>query len=204
MLKKIFLPTIFCLAVTAAFCQQTPPTYISKDDSKGFKQENIFLGGGLNIGFSSGSFGVGLNPEIGYSIAHWLDAGVAVNTSYNTISADYNYGVSQKSFNYGAGVFTRIYPVPFLFLQIQPEHNWSNNTLRDPYTDISQKINFQSNSVLAGIGYSNRSVGQGNFYTVIMIDLLSDKNSPYRDGYNRILPVIRAGFNFYLKPSKKK
>lgn len=204
MLKKIFLSAIFCLTVYAAFCQQTPPTYTSQEVSKGFKQENIFLGGGLNIGFSSGSFGVGLNPEIGYSIAHWLDAGVAVNTSYNTISADYNYGVSQKSFNYGAGVFTRIYPVPFLFLQIQPEHNWSNNTLRDPYTDMSQKINFQSNSVLAGIGYTNRSVGQGNFYTVIMIDLLSDKNSPYRDGYNRILPVIRAGFNFYLKPSKKK
>ena len=204
-MKQTILVTTICIFFSfTGLCQQTPPTYTQQDPVKGFRQENIFLGGGLNLGIASGSFGVGINPEIGYSIAPWLDAGVAVNASYNTISADYNYGYSQKSFNYGAGVFTRIYPVQFLFVQIQPEHNWSNNTLRDPYTQISQKINFQSNSVLAGIGYANRIVGQGNFYTVIMIDLLSDINSPYRDGYNRIIPVIRAGFNFYLKPSRKK
>lgn len=203
MIKRIFLSTIFCISINAIFCQDTPPTYTAPG-TKGFHQENIFLGGGLNLGIASGSFGVGINPEIGYTIAPWLDAGIAINANYSTINADYNYGYSQKSFNYGAGVFTRIYPIQFLFLQVQPEHNWSNNTLKDPYTQISQKINFQTNSLLAGIGYSNRIVGQGNFYTVIMIDLLSDINSPYRDGYNRIIPVIRAGFNFYLKPSKKK
>lgn len=171
---------------------------------KGLKTENIFVGGGLNLAFSSGIFGVGLNPEFGYTIAPWLDAGIATNFNYNTINADYNYGYSQRSFNYGAGIFTRIYPIEFLFLQLQPEHNWSNNTLTDPYTDIKQKINYQSNSLLAGIGYANRFIGRSNFYTVIMIDILSDKNSPYRDGYNHIMPVIRGGFNIYLRPKRIK
>ncbi|MBS1729256.1 MAG: hypothetical protein JSS67_00615 [Bacteroidetes bacterium] len=204
MFKKIMLVTICSGLAHIVYSQRTPAPYTSTETSKGFQKENIFLGGGLNLGFGTGSFGVGLNPEVGYSIANWMDAGIAINASYQSINADYNYGYSQKSFNYGAGIFTRIYPIQFLFLQIQPEHNWSNNTLKDPSTNFSQKINFQSNSLLAGIGYANRIVGQGNFYTVIMIDLMSDLHSPYRDGYNHILPVIRAGFNFYLKPSVKK
>lgn len=204
MLKKILLPVIFCLAVTAAFCQQTPPTYISKDDSKGFKQENIFLGGGLSLGIGSGTFGIGLSPEIGYTITPWLDAGIWGNTFYSTKSANYNYGISQKNFKYGVGIFTRIYPVQFLFLQIQPEHNWSNYTLKDPNTQFTQKLNFESNSLLAGIGYANRNIGNVNFYTVILIDLLSDVKSQNEGFYLGNFPFIRAGFDFYLRPSKKK
>ena len=45
-------------------------------ENKGFKKENVFLGGALSLGFGSGSFAVGANPEIGYSVAQWLDAGV--------------------------------------------------------------------------------------------------------------------------------
>lgn len=204
MKRNFLLISLFTLLLQAGFCQDTENNQSTFSPTKGFKTENIFVGGGLNLAFASGTFGVGINPEIGYTIAPWLDAGIATNFNYNTISADYNYGYSQRSFNYGAGVYARIYPIENLFLQVQPEHNWSNNTLKDPYTDIKQKINFQSNSLLAGIGYANRFIGRSSFYTVVMIDLLSDQNSPYRDGYNRIMPVIRGGFNIYLHPRKNR
>ncbi|MGB3006879.1 MAG: hypothetical protein WBC06_10235, partial [Chitinophagaceae bacterium] len=71
---------------------------------------------------------------------------------------------------------------------------------------ISQKINgtvtdkesASSSSILAGVGYGRRVIGQSQFYTSIMIDLLSDINSPYRDSFGRVQPVFRTGFIFYL------
>ena len=37
-----------------------------------------------------------------------------------------------------------------------------------------------------------------------MIDLLKNPNSPYRDGYNRAEPIIRAGLAFPILGAKKK
>jgi len=39
----------------------------------------MFIGGGINLGFATNTFAVGATPEIGYSIAEWLDAGVSIN-----------------------------------------------------------------------------------------------------------------------------
>jgi len=47
-------------------------------------------------------------------------------------------------------------------------------------------------------------VGQSSFYTMLGIDLLNETYSPYRDYNGAAIPIIRAGFNFYLKPSRRK
>jgi hypothetical protein len=39
---------------------------------------------------------------------------------------------------------------------------------------------------------------------MIGLDLMRDPNSPYRDYNNAAIPIIRAGFDFYLRPSKRK
>ncbi|HRI21850.1 MAG TPA: hypothetical protein PLA68_12895, partial [Panacibacter sp.] len=107
-----------------------PPTYASDEGAKGLKKENIFIGGGINLGFAANTFSVGVAPEIGYSIAHWLDAGIAFNINYISQRADpsgfYNDNIRLRSFSYGGGPFVRIYPVQFLFLQGQYEGNWTN------------------------------------------------------------------------------
>ena len=193
---------IFFFAMQKIFAQ--PPTYKGEDESKGFKKENIFLGGSIAAGFGSGTFAIGANPEIGYSIAQWLDAGFVFNINYSSISADYNYGVRQHATNYGGGAFFRIFPVRFLFLQGQLEQNWINYKLRDYNSGLDYKINTDAASFLAGVGYAQRIVGQSSFYTVLMIDLMRDGDSPYRDGSNNAIPVIRAGFNIYLRPSRRK
>ena len=59
-------------------------------------------------------------------------------------------------------------------------------------------------SILAGIGYGQRQIGHGNYYTVLMIDLLNNVNSPYRDAYGGVIPIVRAGFNVYLHPKQRK
>ncbi len=170
----------------------------------GFKRENIFWGGSLNIGLSTGVFQIGANPEIGYSIANFLDAGVVTNLIYGSINPDYNEGVKQSSFNYGAGVFSRVYPLDFLFVQAQAEHNWISYRLKDEVTNATFKNTLQSNSILVGLGYGRRSIGQGGSYIVLLFDLSKNLNSPYIDVYGNSVPIIRGGFTTYLKTKKER
>lgn len=206
-MKKIFLAASLLLAISPIFAQRAPATYTGDDEgSKGFKRENIFLGGSLGLGFASNTFNAGANPEIGYSLAQWLDAGVAFNLNYTSERADpyYNGNVRYRAFNYGAGVFTRIYPVNFLFLQFQPEINWIHYNAKDFNSDITLNKTTNAASFIAGVGYTQRVVGQGSYFLMVGLDLLNNANSPYR-GYNNVqVPIIRAGFDFYLKPSKRK
>jgi len=214
MIKKTIIAGLVVLLGSHTIAQQRgiPPTY--SDDNKtempkGFHRENIFLGGGLALGFGSYSFNIGGTPEIGYSFSEWLDAGVALNINYQSVRADpyYNYNVRQRSLNYGGGPFFRLYPLKQFFIQGQFEENWIKYNYLDINSNQSSSFSTQSGSLLAGIGYSQRIIGQSSFYTVLMIDLLTDKYSPYRS-YNGVtntaIPIIRAGFNFYLRPKKQK
>jgi hypothetical protein len=203
--KKVFL----CIAATIFMCQlfaQDAATYQSDEGSKGFKKENIFIGGALNLGFGSNTFQIGAVPEIGYSIAQWLDAGVAVNINYYSERADYylNGDVRYHNLNYGGGPFLRFYPLRFLFLQTQFEENWIKVNQKDYNTGYSYENTYNSSSLIAGIGYTQRIVGQSSFYTMIGLDLLNNPNSPYRDYNGQVIPIIRAGFDFYLRPNHRR
>jgi hypothetical protein len=210
MTKKGFFTLCFWVIALAAAAQDHMPsrtyTYTDEGPGNGFLKENLFLGGGLDLGFGSHEFNVGVNPEIGYSLNRWLDAGVVVNFSYQSISADpsgyYNPNVSSKQFTYGAGVFGRAFVLPFLFLTAQPEYNWTSITQKDESYGATYKLNVSAPSLLLGIGYGQRIVGENNFYIALMFDALSNKNSPYNDIYGHPLPVLRAGFDFYLHSRK--
>jgi hypothetical protein len=205
MSKKIFLSLITIVAFTKLFAQDSPTTP-TDEGSKGFKKQNIFIGGALNLGFASNTFQIGAVPEIGYSIAQWLDAGLGLNINYYAEKADpyYNGNVQYHNLNYGGGPFIRLYPLRFIFLQAQFEANWIKVNQKDMNTNYSYENTFNSTSLIGGIGYVQRVVGQGSFYTMIGMDLLNNPNSPYRNSYGGAIPIIRAGFNFYLKPGHGK
>ena len=209
MKKQITLFAAILLLSASTFAQKE-----TTEEKSGFKKENIFLGGTLSLGYGSASgvyggssFVIGANPEIGYTLAEWIDAGLVFNSIFNSTKyVDGSYNIKQTSFNYGAGVFTRIYPFNGFFIQLQPEYNWIayKSSVQNQPTIPVQKNTVKATSFLAGVGYSQRVVGQMNFFTVIMVDLGSEQYSPYRDGYGSIVPVIRGGVSFYLHPSKKK
>ncbi|MDE3236636.1 MAG: hypothetical protein KGO81_11825 [Bacteroidota bacterium] len=211
----VALALIFAVYHTEAQRRNIPPTYSDNPsgepaaaesfDGSGFKKEHVFVGGSLALGLSNYTFNLGGTPEIGYSISKWLDAGLAVNLNYQSVRADpyYNNNVRQRSFNYGGGPFVRLYPVNFLFVQTQFEANWIKYNFMDMNSNTASSLKTSSSSLLAGIGYSQRIIGQSSFYTLVMIDLKADPYSPYRDYNGQVIPIIRAGFNFYLHPSKK-
>jgi len=207
-MKKVFLCLLILISVKVLYAQDNYDNNNNNDyESKGFKKENVFLGGSISLGFGSGNFGVGANPEIGYSLLQWLDGGVVFNLNYNSQRYYDAYSGADigkvSSFNYGAGVFVRAYPVNFLFVQLQPEENWINYNTKDFSTNIHLKSKVNAASLIGGIGYSQRVVTQGSYFFMIGLDLLTNENSPYRDSYNHALPIIRGGFDVYLHPARK-
>ncbi len=197
--KTLLLLTLLSLSF-ACFSQQN-----DADDSKGrFKRENIFIGSGLNLGLASSSFNVGLNPEIGYSIAHWFDAGIAFNVNYfSQTASQFNFNTSFHNFNYGGGPFVRLWPINFLFVQVQPEFNWTRVTRKDVNSGIQNSYSTNAGSLLVGLGYGTKLMGSHYSYFSLMIDILQNTNSPYRDqNSSDPLPVLRAGFGFYLHPRR--
>ena len=190
MKTKFSLILLLALCISFSLCAQE-----EEKKQGGFKKENIFIGSALNLGFSSGIFQLGANPEIGYSITKWLDAGISTNINYTSLRYT---GYSNRVLNYGAGTFIRIWPARFLFLTALPEYNRINVTTKFTNNNATVKEKFNAASVLLGAGYGTRIVGRTYSYFSIMFDALKNINSPYRDGENRALPIIRAGFAFYL------
>lgn len=190
-MKSFFLSLLFISVThTLLFAQQE-----EEYEKGGWKPNNLFIGTGINLGFSNG-FIIGLNPEIGYSINKVIDAGIATNLTYVTQRNQY----SNSSLRYlatGGGPFVRIWPIEQIFIGGQFEYNRINISQKINGT-VTDKESASSSSILAGVGYGRRVIGQSQFYTSIMIDLLSDINSPYRDSFGRVLPVFRTGFIFYL------
>lgn len=197
---KISLLFLLLSVSTFSFCQR------NEESTHSFKKENIFLGGSIGLGVGNGSFSIGGNPEIGYTVAKWFDAGFLFNINYYSFTAETNRGVRQRTFNYGAGFFTRIYPVNGFFLTAIPEYNIISTTSKDIAlygTGDEVKIKTEAPSLLLGVGYGSRDIGRGNFYTMIAFDAGNNTNSPYIGFYGSKLPILRAGFNFYLAPGRR-
>lgn len=210
MKKSVFVFLLISLIAKNISAQE------AEEKEVGFKVNNVFVGGSIVLGYGAGSssytnsgsnFVIGANPEIGYSLAQWIDAGIATNLIYNSYrfnSGGYRY--RQSAINYGIGAFVRLFPIKGFFLQAQPEINWINVTQKNLDLSGSPKITakVKANSFLAGVGYGQRFIGQSSFFTILMFDLKDDINSPYRDMYGNVLPIIRTGISIYLKDKKKK
>ena len=165
-----------------------------EEERGGFKKENLFTGGSLSLGFSSGMFQAGANPFFGYSLGDWVDAGVVVNFNYASFRDVYTLDDRLRETTYGGGLFTRLYPVRFLFAQAQFERNFIRQKYKSDQFNETQ--NLQANSFLVGAGYtSERYPGSGRpfFYLSVLFDVLDHENSPYSRTGGGILPIFRAG-----------
>jgi len=206
-MKKIFFSVVLVVVSAALFAQEK-----EEEEEKGFKKENLFTGGSVTLSFFNGSTILGANPIFGYKLANFVDAGVVVNF-ISTSQRDYlEFDDKVKQTVYGGGVFTRLYPVNFLFLQGQFEHNF----IKLKYTPapastsyLPYKETIDVNSFLVGGGYcQGRQTGSNTFYYVaILFDVIKNENSPYvnvavdpNTGRTsvRAQPLIRAGFNIGL------
>ena len=163
-----------------------------------FQKDKLFTGGNFTVSFYTGGTTLGLSPYLGYSLTPWLDAAVNLNFVYQ--GEKDIYGGKYRQTNLGPGAFLRIFPLNFLYVQAQYEHNFINNKYIPTNAGNTLKFNTDVNSLLLGAGYSSeRSAGNNSyFYFTLMYDVLQLPNSPYMDSYNRAIPVFRAGYNIAL------
>ena len=193
-MKKIFL-VLFLSCFSMAIFAQDNEDEIQK---KGFQKEKLFTGGDLTVSFYTGGSTLGISPYLGYSVTKWLDAAVNVNFLYQGQKDIYNNKYRQT--NFGPGAFVRLFPVNFLYVQAQYEHNFISAKYIPNGAGNTQKNKFDVNSMLIGAGYSSgRSEGNNTyFYFSLMVDVLQLPGSPYLDSYGRMIPVVKAGYNIGL------
>ncbi len=195
-MKKITGFLLFIFLSNSLFAQR-------QEQEQAEEYKRLFAGGSVVLGFAGGTnsqFTIGANPEIGYSLSKNFDAGICFNTIYSSLRYFDGWSdVKQNTFNFGFGLFTRLHISQQFFIQLQPELNtikYKQTVEQNPNYINEGKLN--STSILAGIGYGTRIVGQTNFFTVILVDLRRELYSPYRSQNGDIVPVIRGGFNFYF------
>ncbi|MEJ7610816.1 MAG: hypothetical protein WKF88_06505 [Ferruginibacter sp.] len=211
-MKKIILGIFCCSLFTvtgiAQVVKEKPEDETKEESGGGFKKDRLFVGGTVALGFGSGTTSFGLGPYFGYSLNKYVDVAISVN---------YNY-VSQKQFLtdftgnsfylgkarqniIGPGAFVRVFPVKFLYAQVQYEQNFiTYKFLPEANSGILPFKETRSvGSLLVGPGLAqgrsefNRSYG----YISVLFDVAKNINSPYVNN-GSITPIIRAGYNIAL------
>lgn len=184
------------------------------DERKGkFKKENLFTGGGAIVSVGSYTTVLGASPVFGYSINKWLDAGVVFNFTYASSRPVYYYPgtniyvVSDDKLRQtvmGPGVFARVYPLKFLFVNIQAEHNFITDKVIYANGGGTDKDKYSATSLLLGIGYAGGREEPGDMYYYISLngDFSGNKKSPYvgisESGNAVITPIFKAGLHIPL------
>jgi hypothetical protein len=192
--------TILLLFIPLSFHSFAQSGEEKTGEKKGFKKENLFTGGSVNVSFFNGATILGITPQFGYSLTKWADAGVTLNVNYIS-QRDYEFtGDKLRQTIYGPGAFVRLFPVRFLFAQAQYEHNFIHLKYIPVNNGTPDKQNLHANGLLLGGGYAGgRENGSNSYYYFsVSWDVLGDKNSPYVDGLGRSNPIIRAGYNIGL------
>ncbi|MFO0414430.1 MAG: hypothetical protein ACK50E_02165 [Bacteroidota bacterium] len=179
-----FLFLIFIISQTAV------------SQEKGFDRRRVFIGSGINLGFFNG-FILGLNPEVGYTVGKVLDVGISTNFTLITQNDPFSPN-RDRLVTLGGGPFLRIWPLSQFFVGGQFEFN-SISFTRNANGVLVFKDRRTAPSLLVGGGYGSRFIGQSQFYTSILVDVMGDPNSPYTDQFGRMQPVFRTAFTFYLK-----
>jgi len=169
-------------------------------------EKPIYFGGGIVLGGGTGSFQIGLNPELIKSYNNYIDLGIVSSLYFASFkSTDLSTGFDHKSSNtqVGLGGFARIWPVNQLFIQFQPEYNFTWTHDKNISQGTTGNSNVSAPSFLTGIGYGKRNEN-GFSYFSILFDLINDTKSPYRMGQLKAQPIFRAGFGFPIHFAKKK
>jgi hypothetical protein len=202
-MKKI--PALFLLAALplASLYAQREKEKEKNEKNNGFKKENLFTGGSVSLAFYNNTFLVGASPVFGVSLTNHVDLGLVVNYNYTSYRDYLTFNDRLHQYLFGGGAFLKLYPVRFLFGQVQAEHNF----ITQKYIPASGsalaafKNTTSANSLLVGGGYCTGRMGKGKrpfYYLSVLFDVSGNTNSPYTDAFGRTIPIIRGGIQVPL------
>jgi hypothetical protein len=177
-MKKLLLTTAFALGVVfSGFAQDDEPV------ERGFDKNKLFFGGSFGLAFGNSTL-VNVSPQLGYRFNQYFAAGAGINMQYSAFKSEYSTGQTYSREEYGmAGLnlFGRVYPIPQILLQLQPEmdYTWGNLKLYGP-PEYTEKLDGKFiPCVLAGAGGMIPAGRNSGFIVMVQYDLVQDARSPY-------------------------
>jgi hypothetical protein len=175
-MKKYLLTT--CLLAMFTIVAVAQDERDEPERSGGFDKSKLFFGGNFGLGFGNVSTLVNVSPQIGYRFNRYLAAGTGINFIYTSNKYEYlgykeQYGVA------GLNIFGRVYPIEYIFFQLQPEANYTWGKQKDLYSEAEYKLDSKVvPSLLGGVGAAIPA-GRGYFIVSANYDLLQNTRSPY-------------------------
>lgn len=189
--------TLFICLLITGFYTVSSAQYFPQDTTvpKRFDSHKLFIGGNMGLSFGNITY-INLSPLIGYRFSPLLAGGVQINGQYESIRYKNQNGDLYQKDKYGLagiGVFGRVYPIPQIFIHVQPEMNFIFG--KSKFYDGSPDQRFQEHipAFLAGLGYSQNTGGNSAFNLMILYDVLQREDSPYGNK-----PILRVGVDIGL------
>ena len=125
MKKYLLAACLFALCSVVAVAQDGEE---EGTKSGGFDKSKLFFGGNFGLAFGNYSTLVNVSPQVGYRFNRYLAAGAGVNfilSSYKYDFGDINQNYKEQYGVTGLNVFGRVYPIEYIFVQVQPEANYT-------------------------------------------------------------------------------
>lgn len=193
-MKRLLICFFFLAGVQLAQAQ-----YYKTDTSarKGFDPSRLVLGGSLGMVFGDYT-NIDISPLVGYRFSDYIAAGVNINAQYGQNKWwEYDRVTQRDKYTiFGGGIWGRVYPLPMVFIHIQPEYNFiTQNTTYYPQNAEKQtyKTNYGVPSLLVGAGYTQSVGGRVGIGISILYDVIQDRRSPYN---NNLIYRVGAGLGF--------
>ncbi|MBC7850589.1 MAG: hypothetical protein H7Y31_12685 [Chitinophagaceae bacterium] len=189
-MKKITLVLIAVLGILSVRAQDEEQKPTGK-----FDRSKLFIGG--NFGLSFGDYTlINISPQLGYQFNNFFAAGAGVTMIYSSFR--YRYSVPDYRESYGVtglNIFGRVYPIRHIFVQLQPELNytWGKRRFYDGGGGEQKLDGKFVPSLLGGVGGLIPMGERGGLLIMAQYDLLQQPRSPYG---NRVF--YNVGFNFGL------
>lgn len=178
-MKKLILFCVLSVFATVALRAQE----IEDTGVKGFDKSKLFVGGNFALSFGNATI-VNISPQLGYRFNRFLAAGVGINGQYSAFKTEFSNGSTYSRESYGVvglNIFGRFYPIPYLFIQAQPEFNrvWVTSKFYDTNPATEFKVKKFVPSLLAGAGGAIPTGGRGYFILMAQYDVLQEEYTPY-------------------------
>ncbi|HTN09016.1 hypothetical protein [Agriterribacter sp.] len=191
-MKKIMM---LLLVITTALTQTIYAQGEPEDTSpKGFDKSKLFFGGNFGLGFGSNTSSINVSPQAGYRFNTHFAAGAGVNFNYYSYKTFWGNGLETKTRSgyTGLNVFGRVYPIPYILIQAQPEVNYSWGSIKYSDSHPTEKLKGQFiPSLLIGGGAAIPTGGNGALLLMLQYDVLQESRSPYGNK-----PFFTMGYNF--------
>ncbi len=145
-----------------------------------FDKTKLEFGGNFGLQFGDYTL-VNISPQVGYKFSKYVSAGLGLGYTY---SSQKYYTEKDKYSAFTFGAYSRIYPVDFLILSVQPEVSRVWRSVEDNGSKYSDSHVAPSFLIGGGIRYQNIAF-------LLQYDVVQNKYSPYGNGV-----IYSAGIYF--------